>query len=244
MASNPVTNALRVTYTPEIALEICTLIADGEPLTRIVEREGMPSRATIYRWLSVYPKFFDAFERALEVSALSLEERALAIAQQLIDKNDYTNTKVSALNYAMQQLRWSASRRDKARYGQATAAVTSVIPIQINTTLNLGQPGQPEPKDNEKSIYTIDLEVKSSPGIVEDEDESVMELHASGEVLELEPASETEPLAFGLPESETQQLHNPPNGRPPRKPRVRKGHKSPGATARTAKTYAKKEATK
>lgn len=241
MPVNAVDKALRVTYSPEIALKIAEGIASGHTLVEVTAEEGMPSRATVYRWLTVYPKFFDAFERALEVSAMSLEEKALGIAQSLIDKNDYTNTKVSALNYAMQQLRWSASRRDKARYGQQAQTGTDKVPITINTTLNLGQEGMGAPTDNQKSVYSISVEVPVGTGIVHDVDDSVETIYGQGEVLDLEAnPSDNEGNAFGVPDEEKQQLHNPPNGRP-RKPRTRKGHKSAAATARTAAMYAKKD---
>lgn len=46
-------------------------------------------------------------------------------------------TQVRAFEVAMNQLRWSATRRDPARYGERANTVVRV-PIQINTTLDLG----------------------------------------------------------------------------------------------------------
>lgn len=165
-----------VQYSYEVAEGILIAIAEGKTLTAIVKLPGMPARNTIYKWLTLYPKFSDAFERAKTVSAQSFEDEALTIARNLAGPNDYTGTKVSALNYAMQQLRWSAARRDPDRYGQRADA-TAAIPITINTTLNLGQDGQPPPTDEKKSIWTVEAVITPTeqPGYdgTEDEDQTI-----------------------------------------------------------------------
>lgn len=240
---NPVNKALRVTYSPEVALKICELVASGETIMDIGGRDDMPSRQTIHRWLSVYPKFFDAMERAKEVSAWSFEEEALGMARVLKNANDFTGTKVQAYNIAMQQLRWSASRRDKARYGQQATVGNTTVPIQINTTLNLGQEGQPAPSDIAQSVYTVEVEVNAGNPFTEGYDEdTVEEVIREGEVLDLSAnGDEDTAIGFGLPDHEEQQLHNPKPGRPRKSPR-KPGHKSPAATKRTATMLAKKAA--
>lgn len=238
MVDNPITRKLnRTPYEPEIALAICELIADGKTLVEVTDMEGMPARATVYRWLSAFPKFFDAYERAREVSAQSFEDEALRYARELTHANDFTGTKVQAYNIAMQQLRWSASRRDPQRYGQKQITNTTV-PIQITTSLNLGQEGMGAPQDIAKSVYTVEATVAVGSGFIEgDEADNVERLVASGEVLDLEPAGEeNDALAFGVPEKQKQDLHVPKPGRP------RKRHKTPGGTAKTIKAYTKKEA--
>lgn len=240
MPENVVDRKLRIKYNPELALRICELIANGETLVDIGKMDDMPNRQTIYRWLAVYPKFFDAYERAKEVSAQSFEEEAILMARTLKNQNDFTGVKVQAYNIAMQQLRWSASRRDKARYGQQQAGVTAV-PIQINTTLNLGQAGMGSPTDTQQSIYTIEAQVNAIPAFTEGyEEDSVDTIEAEGEVVDLNAeGNENELEAWGVPADETQQLHNPSPGRPPKR---RKGHKAPGQAARTARLYAQSEA--
>lgn len=228
-----------VEYSHELALSICELVADGTPLTHIEKMDGMPSRKSIYRWLSQYPKFYDAYQRAFEVSAQSMEERANLIAMNLEAANDYTGVKVSALNYAMQQYRWSASRRDKNRYGQQQVGVTAV-PIQINTTLNLGQEGFGAAQDIAKSIYTVEAVVTPrlpDPETADTGDDTPMIAYSPDEAVEVDTEMiDTSPDDF-VPEP-------PPKPEPkPRQPRRKPGHKSPGATARTASTYAKKNKT-
>jgi hypothetical protein len=242
MPANAIDKKLRVTYKPEIALRICEEVAGGATIVEIEATDGMPSRSTIYRWLAVYPKFFDAYERAREVSAQSFEDEALMMARTLKNANDFTGVKVQAYNIAMQQLRWSASRRDKARYGQQIQGATTV-PIQINTTLNLAQDGQPQPTDTQSSIYTVEATVTLGHAETEGyEEDSVEQMVGEGEVLDLSAnPDDDEKLPFGLPETETQQLHNPKNGRPFKQ--HRKGpRKSAGQAARSAKIYAATQA--
>lgn len=231
MPANAVDRKLPVKYSPEVAVEILEAVAEGKTLVEIETLEGMPSRKSIYKWLTVYPKFFDAFERAKEISALSFEEKSLAIAEKLEMANDFTAAKVTAMNYAMQQYRWSAARRDKVRYGQQTT-VNNTVPITINTTLNLGQEGMGPATDNETSVYTITAHVHAG-------DDPEADPNPDEEVLDLAETSDdnSSERAFGLPEAESQQLHNPPNGRPP-KTRRRRGHKTAAGTKRTAKIYA------
>lgn len=231
---NPVNRQLPVKYTPETALTICEELAGGKTVTEICEMPGMPSRNTVYKWLSVYPKFYDAFERAKEISAQSLEEEALTLARNLTGPNDFTGVKVSAYNVAMTQLRWSAARRDPNRYGQKMNS-TSVVPIQITTTLNLGQDGKPA-SDAVSSVYTVTVGVPPAANEADNPDEAMPTID-----LEANPRDD-DGLPFGLPEEETQQLHNPPKGRPPGTAKGVVGkRKSASSTLRTARTYAAQE---
>lgn len=244
MTGTSIVRKLRTTYSPELALRICEAIADGQTLVEIGQQDGMPNRQTIHRWLAVYPKFFDAYERSREVSAQSFEEEALLMARILKNSNDFTGTKVQAYNIAMQQLRWSASRRDKTRYGQQQNGV-SVVPIQINTTLNLGQAGMGAATDNATSIYTVEATVGAVP-MFEDgyEADNVERLDGKPRLIDLEPeGDEDEASAWGLPKDETEQLSEPkPKPVPVKRPKaLPKGHKSPAAMAQTARIYSQKE---
>jgi hypothetical protein len=235
--SNPVNKQLAVHYSPEVALGICTEIASGKTLSQVCELEGMPSRNSVYKWLSVYPKFYDAYERAKEISAQSLEDEALLMARTLTEQNDFTGTKVQAYNIAMQQLRWSAARRDPNRYGQKMNS-TSVVPIQITTTLNLGQDGKPA-SGAEASIYTVEIaahvgQAASQPPIADPAADYTIDLEAN--------PTDTDDLAFGLPQSEEQQLHNPPRGRPKGTHKGVVGRrKSAASVEKTARNYAAAE---
>lgn len=161
-------------YSDLHALKICEQIASGKTLKELCEQDDMPSIVTVYKWLSLYTPFFDAFHRAKEISALSLEEEALTMARELRDPNDFTGVKVQAYNIAMQQLRWSASRRNPNQYGQRALDAGGKIAITINTSLNVAQDGRP-PTDDQKSIYTIEFNPEATEPETEFEAEPAFE---------------------------------------------------------------------
>lgn len=231
-----------VLFSYEIAEAILVAIAEGKTLKAVSDTPGMPSRNTVYKWLTQYPKFFDAYERAKEVSAQSLEDEALTIARNLAGINDYTGVKVTALNYAMQQLRWSAARRDPARYGQK-AETSTTVPIQIVTTLNLGQDGQPPAQDSDRSVYTIDAIVEARPQMPDAPDTDDPPT-IDGELSDEDNGYTVEVPAFDFDPDEKPDLKTPKRvGRPPgRKQGPRKDAARTKATAtRTAHKLKKGE---
>lgn len=128
----------RVTsYDAKVAETILMKIADGATLREIAKIPGMPTKSTIQRWIMKYPELAQAWKAAREMSASSLEEEALDMARVLKKQTDFTGTKVRAFEVAMNQFRWSAAHRDPATFGQTTQP-NMVIPIQINTSLDLG----------------------------------------------------------------------------------------------------------
>ncbi len=145
-------------YSPELALTICEAVAEGKTLVEICKGTGMPHRASFARWVMLYKDVAISYQAARELSAQSLEEEALGLARSLSGPNSYTTVKVRALDIAMQQLRWSATRRDPSKYGQK-AKETITVPIQINTTLDLGGDNR-----DGQGIYTITAQVVTPTG--------------------------------------------------------------------------------
>lgn len=68
------------TYTPKTAEAICERIANGESLRAICEGEGMPDKATVFRWLAVHQAFRDQYARAREMQADAIFDEVLDIA--------------------------------------------------------------------------------------------------------------------------------------------------------------------
>jgi hypothetical protein len=221
----------RIGYDHDVALAICELVAGGKTLRNISKRGGFPSRSTIYAWLVLNPKFYDAYERAKELSAQHFEEEALDMSRELREANDFSGTKVQAYNVAMGQLRWSAARRDKTRYGQQIQGQTTV-PIQINTTLNLGQEGQGPATSDSVSIYTVEAAITLGPTPEEYERKTealtLEGLTSEGTVLDLSPE----------PDDNAEEVPDVPA--PKRAVRLGKRHKSPAMAAATAQRYAKR----
>lgn len=77
----------RSTYTKETADIICERIANGESLRAICDDEGMPDKATVFRWLQAEPAFCDQYARAREAQADAIFDDILSIADD--GRNDW-----------------------------------------------------------------------------------------------------------------------------------------------------------
>lgn len=146
------------TYNPELALAIVERIAQGETLNAICAKgTGLPHPSTFRRWVGLYPELSKAYSGAREVSAHSLEEEALDIARELNGPNrkKLTPTEIRALDVALDQLRWSAVRRNPKAYSER-GAMHITVPIQINTSLDLAGPKVTD-------VYTISANVEIPP---------------------------------------------------------------------------------
>lgn len=229
----------RAVYDAGKALEIIEQVSLGKTIVEITSQPGMPTRQTFYRWVAMDPELERVFTTARELSALSLEEEALDMARVLKNPNEFTGTKVRAFEVAMAQFRWSASRRDPKRYG-TTVAPSLVVPIHINTTLDLAGGKSVE------NVYTLDLSAKvpeqaPEPTMLEDAEAA-------------DPTDEEEATVAPSPQPQTSlSLPDPfevPASAPPKtfasKPRGRpvgskKGHKTPAQLRATMAAHQKRE---
>lgn len=153
-------------YDANVCLQILERVAAGETLEAICSDPDLPSRATFWRWCVAHPELNRAYNAARELSAQSFEDMALAMAKTLREPNDFTGTKVRAFEVAMAQYRWSAARRDPGRYGQQNTP-TLIVPIQINTTLDLGSLAAGGNSTKEyPDIYEIEAKVDAPEGLM------------------------------------------------------------------------------
>ena len=117
------------TYTTHMADIICIRLSEGESLKGIVRSEGMPDRATVYRWLLEQPAFCDKYARAREEQADTLADEIIAIADEspeineVRDKNgDVIDIKIDSGYVAYQKQRiearkWTAMKLKPKKYG-------------------------------------------------------------------------------------------------------------------------------
>jgi len=99
------------TYTPELARLLCDRIGAGELGVEIVKEPGMPSFASIHRWLGVHPEFREAYTRAREMQAHACAERAV------ISGRKATAEDAAAARVRFDADRWLAARLDPKNYG-------------------------------------------------------------------------------------------------------------------------------
>lgn len=149
-------------YDPHLALEIVERVAEGETLVKITEEKRFPTRGTFMKWMARVPELREAYMAARELSALAFEEEAIENARSL-RKSPGTAQAVRAADIAINQLRWSASRRDPKNYGDKGLAST-IVPVTIQTTLNLGE-GSKQGQAEIPDIYTIDVTPVEAPPV-------------------------------------------------------------------------------
>lgn len=78
-------------FAQETADIICERIANGESLRGICEEEGMPDKATVFRWLNKHESFRDQYARAREAQADAVFDDILTIADD--GRNDWMERK-------------------------------------------------------------------------------------------------------------------------------------------------------
>lgn len=144
-------------YSPDLALQICERIAQGDTLGEICrEKDKFPHRTTFNRWCTQYPELARAYHAARELSAYSLEDEAIELVRQLMAEPGNAQ-KVRSVDIAVKQLQWSAEKRNRQAFGHQ-AQTSVVVPIQINTSLDLGEQEGQGTVDH-PDIYTIEAEV-------------------------------------------------------------------------------------
>lgn len=149
-------------YDPALAFRIIEKVAMGGlvyELTDPKNKDGFPSAVTFYRWLTESPELREAYNGAVELSARFMEEEALRISKSAAYAGtDPTNQRLAAVKLYMEQLRWSASRRNPKQFSEK-GSLNVVIPVQINTPLDLGGQGSGVIKEI-PNIYTIEAKLE------------------------------------------------------------------------------------
>lgn len=100
-------------YLPEVAADICSLLADGESLRKVCERPGMPGKATVFRWLAQHEEFRDQYAKATET-------RADAIFEEMFDIADNVAEEAAAVGKARLRIdtrKWALARMNPKKYG-------------------------------------------------------------------------------------------------------------------------------
>jgi hypothetical protein len=77
------------TYTKAIALKFCQAVAEGNrSIRRICAEEGMPSKASVFRWLAEYPEFVQLYEKAKDEAIHTHVDEAVDIADNCAQDPD------------------------------------------------------------------------------------------------------------------------------------------------------------
>jgi predicted DNA-binding protein YlxM (UPF0122 family) len=128
-------------YTEELANTICEYLADGMSLKKICEKKEMPSKATVYNWLSHNQIFLDKYTRAREDQADTLADEICDIADDgsrdtYKDENGKTVTDhdvIARSRLRVEARKWVAAKLKPKKYGDK---------VQTDVQ-NLGKDGLP-----------------------------------------------------------------------------------------------------
>ncbi|WP_421531987.1 ubiquitin carboxyl-hydrolase [Lelliottia amnigena] len=100
-------------YLPEVAADICSLLADGESLRKVCDRPGMPNKATVFRWMAQHEEFRDQYAKATET-------RADAIFEEMFDIADTVAEEAASVGKARLRIdtrKWALARMNPKKYG-------------------------------------------------------------------------------------------------------------------------------
>lgn len=122
------------TYTPELAAKFCAAIADGGTLRSVCKKPGMPSKATVFRWLGMHVEFQKMYETATD-------ERTDIMIDDIVDIADNCKTDADSIRKAKLRIhaRVEQAQRMKPRKYGAKMQLTGDGggPIQSKATLDV-----------------------------------------------------------------------------------------------------------
>lgn len=100
-------------YSEEMAISFLGLIAEGYSVVQACDREDMPCKATIFKWLAEIKGFSDKYYHAKELSGDSDAD----LVQDLSYKAMAGEVDHNAARVAMTGFMWSAARKKPRKYG-------------------------------------------------------------------------------------------------------------------------------
>lgn len=100
-------------YTPEVADDICALLASGESLLRVCKRQGMPDKSTVFRWMAAHEDFRDKYAKATEARADAIFEEMFDIADDALPDS----AEVAKARLRVDTRKWALARMNPRKYG-------------------------------------------------------------------------------------------------------------------------------
>jgi hypothetical protein len=101
------------TYKPKLAARFCAALADGKSIRSACKIEGMPSKATVFRWLREHPEFLAMYE-------IATDERADTLIDEIVDIADSCRVDADSIRKAKLRIHArveQAQRMKPRKYG-------------------------------------------------------------------------------------------------------------------------------
>jgi len=105
-------------YTQEVGDLICERLSDGESLRTICAEDGMPHRATVFRWIAVNDIFRDAEAMADEIVSIADEGEHKVLEGDGGTIVVYDSTAVARNRLRIDARKWVASKLKPKKYGE------------------------------------------------------------------------------------------------------------------------------
>lgn len=120
-------------YSELMAGAIVAFMMEGEPLTRVLKRPGMPSMMVVMKWASQVEEFREAMDHASRAQAYGYIEKVDDISHSLaaggLSKND-----VESMKSGMDGFKWLAEKSDPVKFGaKKDVGNSSGITVVIHT---------------------------------------------------------------------------------------------------------------
>lgn len=119
-------------YNPTLAGAICSMVADGIPLTDISKRADMPGYSVLARWRRLYPEFSKSLEEARVDRTERFHDEAIAIADEAHKVGDDKMAGLAKLRVDVRK--WAAEKGDQDRYATKTKVqAEGTMTIMVHT---------------------------------------------------------------------------------------------------------------
>lgn len=146
-------------YNDKVAELICMGISDGMSLRRVCQDEGMPDKATVFRWLIAHDSFRDQYARAKQQGAEAWAEEIMDIAddgsndwmESTHPKNpgyDYNGEAVQRSKLRVDTRKWLMSKLQPKKYGEHMDLTSDGEKIQIAPIYQGGSLDDKQPTDS------------------------------------------------------------------------------------------------
>ena len=143
------------TFDRDLMSRICWDVASGKSLKQAMEdSKHSISYKTVFQWMDKFPEAAEMMAKARLLSSFSLEDRGVAEATMLLDKENLDSAKVRAVDVALNQLRWTAGKRNPQVFSDKLPPRIT-MGISITTPLDLGSG---EGHAEIPNVYTIEME--------------------------------------------------------------------------------------
>lgn len=101
-------------YNEDVADEICGLLIEGLSLRKICDRDDMPDRRTVMRWLDAKPEFAAKCARARELQADLMDDLIIDTAEATTSDN------AAASRVKIAAYQWRAAKLAPKKYGDSS----------------------------------------------------------------------------------------------------------------------------